>query len=284
MISQSQLSKLSNRLFKESGGRRIPETILERDYCIAWFLVGLSRSPIRPSLAFKGGTALKRCHFADYRFSEDMDFTLLKDTSFNDLKAGLEAVYAETKKESGITFRFLREDAQSHLNSFTFYVGYEGPLPTLASGKEIKVDVTIKEHLVNSIEEHPILKSYSEYSDLPENKKILAYSTNEIVIEKTVALLDRARTEPRDLYDLWHLIVSSKSVALEENIEGIKQKLAFRKKSLDEVCGEFEKKEARLKKTWDSRLSAQMSSLPEFESVFRAVKRELRQAGVTSAE
>lgn len=38
MILQSQLSKLSNRLFKEHGGRRIPEHILERDYCIAWFL------------------------------------------------------------------------------------------------------------------------------------------------------------------------------------------------------------------------------------------------------
>lgn len=47
MILQSELSKLSNRLLREQGGRRIPENILERDYCIAWFLVGLSRSPLR---------------------------------------------------------------------------------------------------------------------------------------------------------------------------------------------------------------------------------------------
>ena len=32
MIPQSQISKLSNRLLKEQGGRRIPENILERDY------------------------------------------------------------------------------------------------------------------------------------------------------------------------------------------------------------------------------------------------------------
>lgn len=284
MISQSQLSKLSNRLFKDSGGRRIPESVLERDYCIAWFLVGLSRTPIRASLVFKGGTALKRCHFADYRFSEDLDFTLLKSLSFEELKTGLEAVYEEAAKASGVKFRFLREDSQPHVNSYTFYLGYEGPLPSLASGKELKVDVTIKEHLVNSVGEHPVLKSYSEYNDLPDNEKILVYSTDEIVIEKTVALLDRARTEPRDLYDLWHLTVSSKVADLSENIEGIKQKLAHRKKSLDEVRGEFEKKEARLKKTWESRLSAQMSTLPEFESVFRAVKRELRQAGITPTE
>jgi hypothetical protein len=45
MIAQSQISKLSNRLLRELGGRRIPESVLERDYCIAWFLVGLSKVP-----------------------------------------------------------------------------------------------------------------------------------------------------------------------------------------------------------------------------------------------
>ncbi len=32
--------------------------------------------PFRDALVFKGGTALKRCYFGDYRFSEDLDFTL----------------------------------------------------------------------------------------------------------------------------------------------------------------------------------------------------------------
>ena len=57
--------------------RRIPEAVLERDYCLAWFLVGLARSPLKEKLAFKGGTALRRCHFDYYRFSEDLDFTFL---------------------------------------------------------------------------------------------------------------------------------------------------------------------------------------------------------------
>ena len=66
MIPQSNISLLSNRLARE-GGRRIPEAVLERDYCLAWLLVGLSRSPLREQLVFKGGTALKRCYFGDYR-------------------------------------------------------------------------------------------------------------------------------------------------------------------------------------------------------------------------
>jgi predicted nucleotidyltransferase component of viral defense system len=73
MIPQRNISLLPNRLAKE-GGRRIPEAVLERDYCLAWFLVGLSRSPLRDSLAFKGGTALKRCCFGNYRFQKILIF------------------------------------------------------------------------------------------------------------------------------------------------------------------------------------------------------------------
>ena len=47
MIPQSQISKLSNRLFKEHEDRRIPENVLERDYCIAWFLIGLARTSLK---------------------------------------------------------------------------------------------------------------------------------------------------------------------------------------------------------------------------------------------
>jgi hypothetical protein len=77
MIPQRNLSLLSNRLFREQGGRRIPEAVLQRDYCLAWFLATLATHPMREHLAFKSGTALRRCHFANYRFSEDLDFTLL---------------------------------------------------------------------------------------------------------------------------------------------------------------------------------------------------------------
>jgi len=60
---------------------RIREVVLEGDYCLAWFLCGLAESDLKPVLAFKGGTALKRCYFGDYRFSEDLDFTLREPLS-----------------------------------------------------------------------------------------------------------------------------------------------------------------------------------------------------------
>lgn len=283
MIPQSQISKLSNRLLNEQGGRRIPENILERDYCIAWFLVGLSRSTLRNKIVFKGGTALRRCHYSEYRFSEDLDFTLLQPLSFEELKQELEPIYEEVKRASNITFGFSRPDPTTHQNSYTFYLMYEGPLPVTSNPKEIKVDITIKEKVCYAPEELAVIKSCDEFTDLPEGEKILVYSLREIATEKTVALLDRARTEPRDLYDLWYLTEKSKSVELDDCLEAINAKLAHRGKKLNEVHEEFYKKEARLKTTWVTRLSAQMTSLTEFDNVYRAVKRAFRQAKITHA-
>ena len=89
-------------------------------------------------------------------------------------------------------------------------------------------------------------------------------------LKKTIALLDRARTEPRDLYDLWYLLEQNNS--LSDCMDAIKAKLLHRGKELDDVYGEFHKKEARLRKTWESRLATQIAYLPKFENVYRVVE------------
>ena len=54
----------------------IPWEVLERDYVLSWILAGIAQVPLlRDTLAFKGGSALKKCYFGDYRFSEDLDFS-----------------------------------------------------------------------------------------------------------------------------------------------------------------------------------------------------------------
>ena len=276
MIPQRDLSLLSNRLAKQ-GGRRIPETVLERDYCLSWFLVGLSRSPLHDQLAFKGGTALKKCYFGDYRFSEDLDFTLTTETSWEELEQGLATAFKETHTACGIVIRLDHVDRQTHPNSHTFYLAYEGPLPS-GSGKSIKTDITIRERLVLPLEDRPVLRGYEEYRDLPQDAQVRVYSLNEVAVEKTVALMDRARTEPRDLYDLWFLTANG-HVRLPDLVDPVVQKLEFRGLTLAQVSQQFLAKEARYKKLWHIRLEAQMAELPEFSGVYRVVQRALRQAG-----
>jgi predicted nucleotidyltransferase component of viral defense system len=52
----------------------------EKDYLIDIALLSISKNT-KNELVFKGGTALKKCYFGDYRFSEDLDYTLIEDTS-----------------------------------------------------------------------------------------------------------------------------------------------------------------------------------------------------------
>ncbi len=276
MIPQRDLSRLSNRL-AEQGGRRIPETVLERDYCLSWFLVGLSRSPLRDRLAFKGGTALKKCYFGDYRFSEDLDFTLTTATSWEELERGLTTAFEETRQGSGMDIRFDHVDRHAHENSHTVYLAYEGPLPR-GPGKSVKTDITIRERIVLPLEERPILRGYDEYRDLPQDARLRVYSLDEVAVEKTVALLDRARNEPRDLYDLWFLTANG-HVRLSDLLDPLVQKLEFRGLTLSQVGQEFRVKEARYQKLWQIRLAPQVAGLPEFDTVYRAVRRTLRQAG-----
>lgn len=280
MIPQRDLSRLSNRLLREEGGRRIPERVLEKDYCLSWFLVGLSRSPLEERLVFKGGTALKKCYFSDYRFSEDLDFTLVEEVQFDTIRRELEVAFVEAYRASGVPLRYTREDRDTHENSYTFYLGYDGPLPGDPAGKEVKTDITIREIFILPIEERPLLRGYAEYEDVPEDAIIKVYSLDEIAIEKAVALLDRARNEPRDLYDLWYLCEHGDHIDLSDLTAPISQKLAFRKKTLESVRGQLTKKRATLRATWDRRLRGQMVTLPEFDNVFRGVQRIFRQAGL----
>jgi len=277
LIPQRNLSLLSNRLARE-GGRRIPEAVLERDYCLSWFLIGLSYSPLKDILLFKGGTCIKKCYFPDYRFSEDLDFTLTEETSFENIQKNLDIAFKRTHQDSGIKMSFARYDRYTHENSYTFFLEYEGPLLG-AAGKKIKVDITIKEKITFSVKEKSVLKSYEEYSDLPDKVMIRVYSLNEIAAEKIVALLDMARNEPRDLYDLWYLAVNG-HVNINELVDALKEKWEFRGKKISDVKEEFLRKEARLNRLWKTRLSSQMTKLPEFGKVYREVQRELRQSGL----
>jgi len=275
LIPQRNISLLSNRL-TAAGGLRIREDILERDYCLAWLLNALAESDLRPVLAFKGGNALKRCYFADYRFSEDLDFTLRQALPFEEIRTRLEPVYAAVAQQSGIVFAFDRQDLRVRTNTHTFYLRYTGPLP---GNSNVKVDITINEALFFPLANRPVLRGYAEFADIPENRSILVYSLDEIAAEKTVALTDPARNEPRDLYDLWYLTVN-KEVQLDRLLPAICQKLEFREKPCEGLQAALAQKEARLRALWKTRLSYQMAALPPFEQVFRELRRTFRRANL----
>src|SRR5271165_4917736 len=79
--------------------------VVEKDYVLGWILAGISQHPrTRDSWIFKGGTCLKKCYFETYRFSEDLDFTLLDGSHLSERVLGetFNEIAAWIYDESGI--------------------------------------------------------------------------------------------------------------------------------------------------------------------------------------
>jgi len=103
------------------------------------------------------------------------------------------------------------------------------------------------------------------------------------VVEKLLALSDRARNEPRDLYDLWYLFGSTNLRIAEMRAE-LDAKLALRQRVVAGMEQAIAAKEDRLRRLWATRLAHQMSHLPPFDVVFREVLRAVRTAGLPKAD
>ncbi len=278
MIPRRSISLISNSLMS-AGGRRIPEAVIERDYVLAWLLSGLAGHPLRELLAFKGGTALRRCWFADYRFSEDLDFTLTRPISLEEILARLNEIFVAIEAACGLRIEFDRDDRHGHQNSHTFYLRYQGPLP---AANDVKVDITIDEVLCFPLQDRVIQRTYDSFDDLPEGPTVKVYAIEEIVIEKLLALSDRARNEPRDLYDLWYLF-DAMDLHIAEMRTELDTKLALRKRTAAGLEQAIATKEERLRRLWENRLAHQMSQLPPFDEVFRQVLRAIRAADLPKA-
>ena|ERR1700736_1125230 len=52
--------------------------VIEKDYVLGWLLAGIGQDILlRQNWVFKGGTCLRKCYYETYRFSEDLDFTVV---------------------------------------------------------------------------------------------------------------------------------------------------------------------------------------------------------------
>lgn len=279
MIESSNLFRVQTKLTKN--GRTIPVKTIEKDYVLSWILIGIANSRMHEILCFKGGTALKKFYFPDYRFSEDLDFTLLKNISSEDLDKMLREVYALVLDSCNIELAL--KNKETHRDGYTFFVNFSGPLGAHISRGEIKTDFTTNEKLVNQPVTKVLLREYDEYKDIPGDIKLKVYPLQEIFLEKYLSILDKSRNEPRDVYDLWYL-VSNNCLEFEHLGEGIKEKGLHRGLTSFDIIDALDRKEANYERLWTARLDRHMIEMPYFEKVYRELKRDLRPLARTLRE
>jgi predicted nucleotidyltransferase component of viral defense system len=182
--------------------------VVEKDYVLGWLLAGFAaHRSASSSWVFKGGTCLKKCLFETYRFSEDLDFSLLPSASYDEasLRALVVEVASSAAEMSGATFpeeRVTIRVRRDKLGRATFEgkVAYQGPL-RMPTWPRVLLDITQHEPLVHAPASRPVFHPYPD--QLPKTLRPLCYSREELFAEKARALLERTR--PRDLYDVVHL-------------------------------------------------------------------------------
>lgn len=200
MITQGELQGLAAR-----NGVRVE--LQERDYVLGWFLLGLSQTvDLRRALVFKGGTALRKAYFSEYRFSEDLDFTVVEPVDEETLQTGIQRACRQIERASGLRMYLAlwkRTRDVPGEEAYQARVAYLGPLGLLASDPpRITLDLTRYERLVLSPVDRTI---HHPYSDAPQEPALVpTYRLEEMLAEKLRAVLRRCY--PRDLYDVWYLL------------------------------------------------------------------------------
>ena len=245
MIKQSEIKNISRKYI-------VPISTIERDYAQNWILSFL------PKMIFKGGTCLRKIYFEDYRFSDDLDFTLIEETDIASLKDTILNSIQQAKTRSNI--EFIDEiNSKEVKNGYSFDIYFRITRVT-GSPLKIKIDITKKEneHIIDQIEQKMINHPYSDKIDT----KILVYSLDEMFAEKTRSLFERTR--PRDLYDIWYL---NKNVKFNKTL--FKKKCDFKK--VDPNIEDFISKKSKFENAWEASLRHQLSELPSADNVFDEV-------------
>lgn len=181
------------------------EDVVEKDYVLGWVLWGIGSDPrLGAAWAFKGGTCLKKCYIETYRFSEDLDFTVVHGgpLSPEELAPVFQALLERVSDQSGIDFTVRAPHFRKRPTGQTAEgrIYYRGPrnAPSPAS---IKIDLTGDESIVRPTVLRRIAHSHDD--QLPPPAVVRCYGFEEVFAEKIRALGERCR--PRDLYDVVNL-------------------------------------------------------------------------------
>lgn len=263
-------------------GRRL-DTI-QQDYVLSWILWGLSQHPeLKSSLIFKGGTALKKCYFGDYRFSEDLDFSATNDLAqgeqlFTVLREAILKTESKIREYADLQLfinRYEEKEAHPH-GQVAFQVRAQFPWqrePLTA----IMLEISREELVLLPPNSCPLIHEYGE----PLGSNIVVYSLEEVVLEKLRAILQHTkksherqwtRSRARDYYDLW-CIFNKFEIDTSNFTSLLERKCSHRGVQFqDENCFFNPKMIESVKDTWHQWLGLLVPSLPDCDLLLKELR------------
>jgi len=285
----NQMKPLRKRLEEARKNTGLSWEIIESDYILSWVLAGIGvNEKLRNDLIFKGGTALKKCYFGEYRFSEDLDFTAKKSIPRGD------KLEKEIKRTCELATGLVQEFSPLELKAERYTE--KEPHPTAQEAfnirgkfpwhREFLAKVMIEITVDEPIKTKPLMKKIIHGYEEEISQKVFVYSLEEIVAEKMRALLqhlqkleDRgwSRSRARDYYDLWKILNHHPDQVKMEILPSLFLEKCRARKVEFKGPGEFFNKILLdyVERTWEQSLGPLVPNLPSFNPVIDNLKQSL---------
>lgn len=267
----------------------IPWEVLERDYLLSWVLAGIGQvEPLHATLVFKGGTALKKCYFGDYRFSEDLDFSGIDGVPTGDpmehaVRVACDAAVKLLDEYAPVEISCERytEKEPHPAGQEAFTIRARFPWQRRVQTR-IMIETAVDEKILKPVAKRKIIHEYGE----PLDADVQVYALEEIMAEKLRAILQHAeqlkergwsRSRARDYYDLWRIMGAYKdTLDLSGFSSFLQEKCAVRKVAFADPEDFFQETMlAYIKKTWVQWLGPLVPGLPPFETVIGELRPQI---------
>jgi len=232
MIDQGEIRR-------HAGVIGVDPMIINHDYVMSCFLHYLSiQDDAQKSWVFKGGTSLAKCYFENYRFSEDLDFTVLQPITEASLIEVVNSAKKVMQDDIGIRtdvektrVEVIEDDYGEESLEAKFY--YQGPWAYGGSQRSVRIHTNRDEKIVFPIETKSLIHGFSDRSILPKTS-IKVYSLEEIFVEKLRALSGQRRYAiSRDIFDIHFL--SSKGVQVNVVTDAFEEKCRIKSINLSQI-------------------------------------------------
>ncbi len=256
---------------------------------LSWILAGIAQVPLlRDTLVFKGGSALKKCYFGDYRFSEDLDFSGLDGVPRG---KDMERLVQEA---CAATVRLLDEYAPVEIVCERYVEKQPHP-----GGQEaftvrarlpwqrrfhtrVMIETSVDEPIIKPVEKRKVIHEYGE----PLETAVHVYALEEVIAEKLRAILQQSdmlerrgwsRSRARDYYDVWRVLGAFKDRMEFTDFDSLlRQKCAVRGVTFTGPEDFFQDRTlAYVEETWHQWLGPLVPGLPSFKTVIGGLRPEV---------
>ena len=265
MISEAAVKRLAR-------AQSVDPVVIDRDHALGVVLWGISTAVPDGAWVFKGGTCLRKCYYPGYRFSEDLDFTVVGGVSVREAEA-LIARAAVASASLGV--RLLLEGLRTEVmddeygrESVEVRVPYRGAL-SMGSTPNIQFHLSADEELVFEPRVRPLIHPYEDAEGLAAS--LHCYALEEVLTEKMRAVSGQRRHPiARDVYDIARLLDRG-HVDVDSSIAALPLKAERKNVDLRGARERFIEREAQYRANWNQQLAYLVTDGMDFEDAFDAV-------------